>query len=232
MHKLALVLSLLSYPGVAQRPFRSLGSVKIVVESDAIELQRGTRQWRIEVGRLPIRTTDCAHSRERKLCDTRSRGSSCTECAGEPSIVAWDDNHSNLYFAVPTETSKNKSWILFRYNLRTRRSTRLVNDYGGGFGLGQVSRSGQYLAYVQFAVMGVCGTSGSLMIADLWAGRLHEIRETTSSQDEIPVVESIHWKSPNEVEIEGAVHRESECRSSENFPKRSFRRTVNTSELP
>jgi hypothetical protein len=137
----------------------------------------------------------------------------------------------NLYFAIPTGTSKNKPWIVFRYSLRTHRVTRLLNDYGGGFGFGEVSRSGQYLAYVQFAVLGSCGTSGSLVIADLWAGRHHTIGYRTASGDDVPVVESLRWKSPNEVEYETAVHSEADCRTADNFGKRRFREAVNVEDL-
>ncbi len=146
-------------------------------------------------------------------------------------MIAWDESHLHLYFAVSTVTAKNVPWIIFRYDLRTRSVTRIVNDYGGGFGNGQVSRSGQYLAYIQYGVMGVCGTSGFLVVADLWARRLGRVEYATATRDEIPIVQTLHWTSPTEIEYETEVHKETECRQSDNYPKQKIQARVKVNEI-
>lgn len=61
---------------------------------------------------------------------------------------------------------KNRPWIIFAYDLRSGRIRRIGTDEGGGFNGAAVSPSGRYLAYIGYAVCGVCCTTADLRVID------------------------------------------------------------------
>ncbi len=142
--------------------FRKFDSLEVVTFFTAIEIRRGDHRWRIALRELPIHANDCEGRPDRERCRALPKAATCTACIVFPEVIAWDRRRQRLYFSVATGTAKNRPWVIFRYDLRTRRTTRIVSDYGAGYTIGAVSRSGQFLAYVGYASSGVCGTRVSL----------------------------------------------------------------------
>ena len=199
---------------------------------DYLEIRRGSLVWRVDKSRLPVRRSDCEdETRRAAYCQALSARSQCTQCAGPMNILAWDDAHRRLYFAVPTGTAKNKPWIIFRYSLRTRAIERISSDYGGGFGTGEVSRSGQYLAYIGYEKMGACGTSGLLVVVDTWARRLGTVEVDTETGDEIGDIENIRWASPTTIEYDTHVHSAAACRLGAESSVRKARESLNIGDI-
>jgi hypothetical protein len=103
--------------------------------------------WVLALSRLPLKLIDCEH---RETCD-RFPGSRCTGlCVWDARKFATDAKRQAIYFQVATGSGSNKPLIIFRYDSKTGRLTRLTNDYGSGFGIGAVSPNGRYLAYIAY----------------------------------------------------------------------------------
>jgi hypothetical protein len=226
---LGAMLPLLLLP----RQVGKFGSVEVITTEGGIEIRRGSSGWNINIFELPVRANDCQSRQERESCQALPKQSPCSTCIRYPEVFAWDEPHQTLYFAVATSESQNRPWIIFRYSLRTRRVTRIVSDYGAGYSIGAVSRSGQYLAYVAWATNGICGTQSSIVIIDLWSRRSTSTSYETRSDDEIVEVQSLRWATAAALEYSAEIHSESDCRNSASgqYPKRTVTDRVDLAKI-
>jgi hypothetical protein len=114
-----------------------------------------------------------------------------------------------LYFAISTGQSKNNSWTVFSYSIVTHRVARFTNTWSSDLRDGAVSRSGRYMAYVNFYHGGVCANSDTIEVIDLWHRRLAALSIEPSGFD---LVSSLRWTSTSELQFEGTIQTESDCR--------------------
>ncbi len=192
-----------------------LGSIEATFTDSEILLKRGGQQWRIDVPRL-VRGIDCAmpYGPDGSVC----KGPSTSPCPACVYIrfgpVAWDENHQRLYFAITTSLSWSKPYQILAYSLVTRRVSRIVNTWTGGFSFGTVSRSGQYLAYLsllhQSPAAGCNRGQTGIEIVDLWAGTAGGPRLDRPKLEGVFRVDNLEWSGPSTL-VATVKRHQSDC---------------------
>ena len=132
------------------------------------------------------------------------------ECPRTAGIVAWDEHHQKLYFAITTAHSWDKPWTIYNYGLLTHRITRFTNTWAAGFGAAAVSVSGQYLAYVKVHHMSPaagCGSITDVEVVDLWDRRMGRPSLVFSPSDNVFWINELKWSSHSTVEYIATAHR-------------------------
>jgi hypothetical protein len=148
----AVVLAVLLWPSVATPQVASatfrVGSIEVTLtdpQPTEIGIKRGRQEWHVDLSKL-VRSNDCAmpYLASERICEW-SPTAPCPACPRRISLVTWDEHRQKLYFALSTDFSWEKPFTIFNYNLATRRTSRFINTLTGGFGIGAVSTTGQYL---------------------------------------------------------------------------------------
>ena len=206
-----------------QQGTQNFGSVEISIHDDRLDIRRGAREWHVGIFQLPVLPADCDNPTEREKCERLPKQSPCVACIHYPSPIAWDEANQRLCFAVATGISQNRPWIIFRYSLDGNQVTRVTADYGAGFDMGTLSPSGKYLAYVNYAHIGICETRSFITVLDLNSRQSASTSYSTKSDDEIVLIQSLRWATETALDYSAEIHSEAECRHSEagNYSKRS-----------
>jgi len=204
------------------RRFVPTGSAQFDPGSAGLVIRYGGRDWTVEFSKLPIRPDECEAADVRQKC-AEGGGLACLPCVREWQPVAWDELREVFYMAASTASSgQNRPWVIFRYDLRTGKLTRLADYYGGGFdGSGTVSPTGRYLAYVQYWSMGVCGTSSNLAVIDTETQTSRLYQPPTANDDENAAFTAIRWAGTARLEYDFKIQRESECEANPGAPPAS-----------
>jgi hypothetical protein len=205
------------------RVFRS-GKLRFTYSSSGISLELGTEKRHIELNQLPVYTNDCTDGPSQ--CSSKGR-TFCGTCIKQFNAVAWDERRQRVFFAIATDTSQNKPWILAGYDFRSNRITRFGEFWGGGAGGVAISPSGRYLAMQGYGVCGICCTSTYLMVADLADRRIGTGKRQSSSAPgedrDVITIENIRWSSEREILYDDLTHKEKDCREDRNYEKRPGR---------
>ena len=124
--------------------------------------------------------------------------------------IAWDERHQKLYFAITTGTAWEKVWVIYNYSLLTRRVARFTSTTAGELGLGEVSPSGQYLAYLKAhhtaPALG-CGANTDIEIVDLWNLSVISPALDFTKSDGLVSITRLSWPSQSSLEHTGAARR-------------------------
>jgi hypothetical protein len=180
-------------------------------DSNEIQLQQGGKEWRIDVTHL-LRVNDCygnfTGDGSKRIC-TGLPKSPCPACPRMVDVIAWDEHRQKLYFAIGSGGWQARPWTVFNYNLATRRVTRFSTTFATTVGLGVVSSSGQYLAYVQGfhcspGAQGRC-PSDAIEVMDLWNRRIALLPYDLTPNHGVIQIEHLTWSSPSMVNYAGSV---------------------------
>jgi len=179
-----------------------------------IQIRRGQQEWQVDLYRL-VRAYDCVlpYTGNDRIC-MGSPASPCPECPRQVSLVTWDERHRKLYFAISTGYSWEKPWTVFNYSLANRRISRFTNTWTAGFASATVSRSGQYLAYVQahhMAPASPCGPMTDIEIVDRWARRIGKPAVKLPESDSPWWIGGLNWSSRSTLEYVARPHM-ADCR--------------------
>jgi len=182
------------------------GKLKFTYQTSGIDLELGTEKRHVDRNRLPVYTNDCRSSQ----CFLQPR-TFCGACIKQFEFVAWDEGRQRVFFAIATDISQNKPWILAGYDFKSNRVTRLGEFYGGGAGDAVISPSGRYIAMKGYGVCGGCCTSTYLMVADLAAHRMGTEKPQTNAPQEPRVIVTVDWAGESEIVYDALSHKEGDC---------------------
>jgi len=208
------VLALCSAQLSGQPKVPAQGSPPEIQLNDAEEMiiRREPTVWRVDISGL-IRNEDCAWRIENnKAICAGPPTAPCRECRRGFSLIGWDSHYERVYFGLSTGISQNNPWTIFNYSLKTRTITRFTNTWAATIHNGVVSRSGRYLAYLNFGHGGLCANSSAVEIVDLWNRRVAKPNVTTGDNDEITDVMRIDWVSASLLEYEAVTNSYAACR--------------------
>lgn len=192
---------------------KSTASAQLSERSGAPVVRFGGKEWPIEVSDLRIDAESCEEPVARQNC-AKGEAGGCALCIREWQAVAWDEPREVFYLAASTGASQNRPWSIFGYDMRNNKLTAIGEYWGGGFdGSGSVSPTGQYLAYVQYASSGACGSFSSLAIIDTKSRTTRTFPPPVTGDDEKALITAIRWPSGSNIEYDARVYRETECRS-------------------
>lgn len=122
----------------------------------------------------------------------------------------------------------------FRLGGMANRVMRYGEFYGGGAGAVALSPSGRYLAIQGFAVCGICCTTSTVMIADLFEHRMGAPKPGAAGSArvrELISIKRIDWVSPTEIIYAADWHREDECRTSNSTATKTITRRIKLSDV-
>jgi hypothetical protein len=184
---------------------KRFGSLEVTQpDSNEIQLSQGGKEWHIDVTHL-LRVNDCYDER---IC-TGPPKSPCPACPRMVDVIAWDQHRQKLYFVIGSGGWQARPWIVFNYNLVTHAVTRFSSTFATVIRDGEVSPSGQYLAYIQVfhcspGMQGRC-PSDAIEVMDLWDQRVaHRPYDLTPNHDVIRI-RHLTWSSPSIVNYSGSV---------------------------
>jgi len=214
--KLTVLVALSVIAGAAQTTYTKrpgpIGDAQLEAGSDGVVIVYNNQSWKVDLSTLPIRSDECEDSDAGKKCAAHP-GLGCLPCVREWQPVAWDEEREIFYLAAGTGMSHNRPWIIFSYNLRTRKLKRIADYFGGGFdGQAAVSPSGKYLAYVNYQVSGVCGTNSTIGIVDVQALKSGSFKISTSNEEEPALVHDLYWAGETTIAYEADLRLESDCK--------------------
>ncbi len=137
----------------------------------------------------------------------------CALSIREWQAVACDEPRELFYLAASTSASQNRPWFIFGYDMRNNKLAAMGEYWGGGFdGSGSVSPTGQYLAYVQYASLGACGSFSSLAVIYTTTRTARTFRPPVAGDDAKALITAIRWPSGSNIEYDAKVYSETECR--------------------
>lgn len=199
-------------------------------DADEIVITRGPTSWRVNLTRL-VRNIDCAwpYLNNEHVCAGRA-AAPCPECPRHSCIIGWDVRHERLYFGISTGSSKNNVWTIFSYSLKTRRVARFTNTWAAIPEKGAVSRSGRYLAYVNYDHGGMCADSSLIEVVDLWEHRVARPNLAPANKEDVMLIDGLVWTSPSSLKCEARVHSYPECRMGK-MTERPIRSSVDVATL-
>jgi hypothetical protein len=189
-----------------------VGSLEISqFDSNEIQLRQGGKEWHIDVTHL-LRVNDCygnfTGDGSEQIC-TGPAKSPCPACPRMVGVIAWDQHRQKLYFVIGSGGWQARPWTVFNYNLVTRHVTRFSSTFATNIGQGEVSSSGQYLAYVQVfhcspGMQGHC-PSDAIEVMDLWNRRIAHPPYGLTPNDGVIRIQQLTWSSPSVVNYSGSV---------------------------
>jgi hypothetical protein len=222
---LLLILSLVAQPAIILQSAPAAQTIR----SDeflfrygwwGIDFIRGTEKRHIDLSRVPIYTNDCLTSNQ---CSSKPR-TICEACIRNIDFVAWDPSRQRLFFAIATDISQNKPWILAAFDFKSDRAMRVGEFYGGGVGGAVISPSGRYLAIKGYAKNGICGTSSYLMVADITERRIgpERLQSTPTPQEhrEVVMIDKIRWSGQSEIVYDEFSHQDNDCGNLDEIPRK------------
>jgi len=200
------------------------GSVSVERSSvNELHMRREGKTWRVDLSRV-VRRNDCSSLDEIGAGSCPGGPTTpCPACPRRVEFLAWDEQHQRLHFAVGTETARNNPWTIFSYSIVTRRIRRFTNTWAAGLGIGAVSRSGRYLAYVSGYHGGACANTAAIEFVDLWNRRAAIVNEG------LDTIRQLKWTSDTVLEFEDASQSEDDCRDGK--PPELMRGSVNIAAL-
>jgi hypothetical protein len=213
--------------------FFQSGKLKFRYSSSGMDFELGEQRRHLDSKQLPVYANDCNDGGK---CSPQRR-TFCEACIKYLDGVAWDERRQRVFFAIATDTAKNKPWILIGYDFKSDRVTRYGEFYGGGAGEVAFSPSGRYLSMVGYGVCGGCCTSSYLMVADLAEHRIGAKRlQNTAPDPDAPrnmeMIEKTRWLSESEVAYEEQSYTEKDCSSATGeLQKKVATRTIKVSEI-
>jgi hypothetical protein len=216
-----LLTSLAAVAGAQEhREFRqqTFGPVSLIEEGGEVSIRYQGREWKLDWSQLPVHANDCPHT-QTSPGPKAGKYAARLACIQGWQRVAWDEPRHRLFLAVWLDTSQNSPKIIFSYGLQTRRFTRMVNDFGGGYDAdGIVGSSGRYLALVSGTALGFCSSFSGVKVVDTWDRRLGSFSIKTGDADEVPRVKDLKWSGPGALEYTAEIHRDSECAKAQGEP--------------
>src|SRR6266516_971102 len=190
-----------------------VGSFKAFIRESGLDIQFGNERYHLDRSKFPVYAIDC---RDSSQCP-KPKPAYCENCVKLAELLMWDEPHRKLFFAIATDTSKNKPWILVGYDPQMERVTRYGEFWGAGAGLLTASPSGRHLAFVTYGVSGICATSALLQVVDLTERRFGSppaIQPDPGSQRQIIRIQTLRWLNNSEIAYEADTYPEEECRDS------------------
>jgi hypothetical protein len=195
VHMLRSVAIFVVASAAASLHAEQFGAFDVRYDSGQIQIaEAGSAEtWTVEAADLPIKLIDCEN---RMPCPP---GYCVGVCVSNVQPFAMDSQRRALYFSASMGIAQNTPHIIFRYSLRTRRVTRLTNEWGGGFGVGAVSPSGRYLAYVMYPHNGVvCPARSWLGVVDMQTYRSASVHPWGFEDSPDPRhgdIRALHWSA-------------------------------------
>ena len=209
---LGLSVTCLAQTQTSHREFKPTGSAQFEDDSEGVVVHFGGRDWKPDLSQLPLKAKDCPENPEAEKACANVR-LACLACITAWDPVAWDEAREVFYMAAALGIGRNRPSIIFAYNLRSGRIRRIGADEGGGFNDAAVSPSGRYLAYIGYAVCGVCCTTSDLRVIDTQTLISGAFGLPTTNDDDRPRVLAVRWAGPSTIEYDAEIVRESACRS-------------------
>jgi hypothetical protein len=194
---------------VPWRKFNAMGSAWLETDYQSVIIHYGGREWSVDLSQIPIAAGDCEDPDASQSC--AKSHVNCLDCISAWQPVVWDEPHQVFYMAAGTGTGKNKPWVIMAYDLRTGKLRRIALDNSGGFNGAAVSPTGRYLAYIGYAVCGVCCTTSDLRLIDTTTLKTGTFSIPGANAGELPRIRSIHWAGPSTIDYEAQGIRESDC---------------------
>jgi hypothetical protein len=196
------------------RKFKPLGSAEFEANADRVAVYFLGREYRVDLSRLPLSVKDCPDPNAGEQCAAHP-GAPCLECVTDWQPIAWDEPRQLFYMAASTDTGRNRPWIIFVFDLRSKLMKRIGFEEGGGFGGGAVSSSGRYLAYIGYDVCGMCCGTSRVMLIDAQTGASGRYKPRTSDDDERANILALRWVEPSKIQFDFQVVREPACRAGQ-----------------
>lgn len=224
----AIACPLLAFQGVVVKRTQ-LGAFEVLYAGDDLVIRKGDQEWHIRMQDLPVRRGDCE---QQVRCADSSLGGCYGLCIWGVDTLTIDEASGTAYFAVATGIAQNKPWIIFGYGLKTQRTFRLTNEWGGGFGPAIVSPEGRYLAYVFYPhTPVVCPTKSWLGVVDTQERR-SAIAATAQSAADASNVTALHWGPRLNIDYEEEILPADQCNDAESRLKvRRVSGTIDVQQL-
>ncbi len=191
---------------------RSIGPAELEVTSEGVSVFVRGREYAIDPTQLRMSPSQCEENSARHAC-AASAGKNCLACIQEWQPIAWDDPQQILYIGASTGSGHNRPWMLLAFALRFRKLKQIGSYEGGGFdGNGSVSASGQYLAYVQYEVCGVCCTESQIAVVNLGTLR-SRVFPIPAQGDYRSLIQELRWTRPATLFYRATQTSEAACRA-------------------
>jgi hypothetical protein len=182
----------------------------LVVSSTAesMEVTGAGAPWIIDLNRLPLLKADCAGA-----CSGNRSGKYCVggcDAHWPPGAFAYQPATGNFFFAISTDTAKNRPYVILRANTRTRRVYRIGATWGAGVGSpAEVSPSRRFLAYSNNYTAGLCSFESWIEVVDLQT--LKQAFEL--GHHSLQTTESLRWVSEGKLEVRGEQMSKPGCQT-------------------
>jgi hypothetical protein len=226
---IGLSMTCLAQTQTSGRVFKPTGSAQFEADSEGVVVHFDGRGWKPDLSQLPLKAKDCPENPEAEKACTNAR-LACLACITEWEPVAWDEPREIFYMAAGLDVGKNRPWIIFAYDLRSDRIRRIGTEEGGGFNGAGMSPSGRYLAYIGYAVCGVCCTTSDLHVIDTQTLITGTFALRATDDNDRPRVLAVRWAGPSTIEYDAQIVRESACKEGKD-PDPSWTASVQVAQI-